>query len=234
MAQKHLTQVGIWWRWMLATLVGLGLGSVLVIPVSYLGLHFLGPWLIDRGLCEAGSGNLGCILRSGIGLASLITALALSILQRLLIARFVQRSWWWVLVSVFGWTIVAMSLSEFAYTPISGQVLLADGSIQEITLGTNLGKVAQGLAGTIGTGLLLGGLQWLVLTNYLTHSLWWVLVNGVLVMFAAIVILFLINGSGGLGALWLFFSLFLPIHGAITGATLAKIVSMNQTEVNHE
>jgi len=226
--------VGIWWRWILATLVGFGFGSLVMIPVSYLGLHWLGPLLIDRGLCEAGSGNLGCILRSAIGLTTLVTSLVVSLLQRLLIGRFVRKSWWWVLVSVFAWTIVVLALSEFAHTPISGQVLLEDGSIREISLGSNLKEVGTGFVGTIGAGILLGGLQWLVLTTDLTHALWWVAVNAALVAFGAVAILVLIQGSGGLAVLWLFFAVFIAIYGAITGATLAKIISMNQREVHHD
>ncbi len=222
---KQLTNVGIWWRWMLATTVGFALGSIFAFPASYLGLHAIGPWSIQLGLCEAGSGNLGCILRAGVLMAGVVIGLGMGILQSLLMRRLLGSVMGWIIVATVGWAVIGVVLAETAYIPIAGTMLQDDGSITEVTFWSNWIAVFSGFGKSFLLGLFLGGLQGLLMLRKLRHALWWCPVNGVLVLFGAIAILFILRGSGGLLALWLFFAVFVVVYGAISGATLAKIAT---------
>ncbi|MFN3926824.1 MAG: hypothetical protein ACK4QL_05785 [Pseudanabaenaceae cyanobacterium] len=222
---KPLTAVGIWWRWFLAIVVGFGIGSVLAVPAGYIGLYFVGNWTVSVGLCQGGSGNLGCILRSALGMGALPIALSILLLQRLLMRRLIRRSWWWLVVSCLGWVLLVLSLSEFAHTPISGLVEVEEGGRVKLNIAEYWGVFLQGLGGVLLAGLVLAGLQWLLMLRDLPHSLWWVVLHGGLVIITAIAMLLILRGTGGLLALWLAFAVFLPIYGAITGATLAKIAT---------
>jgi hypothetical protein len=225
---KQLSSVAIWWRWMLSIVIGFAIGSVFAVPATFVGLHFVGTGSIALGLCEAGSGNLGCILRSGILMAAIVIALPISVLQRLLMRRLIRRSWWWVLVSSLGWVMVAITLSEVAYIPISGAIKLADGRIVEVNLLQNLGEVVQGVGGAILAGIILSGLQWLLMSEDMPHSAWWIGLHGGLMLIGAVAILLILRGTGGLMGLWLFFAVFMMLYGAISGATLAKLANTNR------
>ena len=222
---RTLTPVGIWWRWMLATTIGFAIGSIFAFPASYLGLYAIGPWSIQVGLCEAGSGNLGCILRSGVLVPAGVIGLAMGVLQRLLMRQLLGNATGWIVVATIGWAMVAVTLAETAYIPIAGTMLQDDGSITEVSFGSNWIAVFSGFGWSLLAGLLLGALQYLLMVRKLRHSWWWCPVNGVLVLFGAIAILFVLRGTGGLLGLLLFFSLFVVVYGAISGATLAKIAT---------
>jgi len=222
---KQLTNVGIWWRWVLATTIGFALGSIFAFPASYLGLYAIGSWSIQIGLCEAGSGNLGCILRSGVFMAGVVIGLGMGILQSLLMRRLLGNATGWIVVATVGWAIVAVTLAETAHIPITGTMLQDDGTTTEISFWSNWIAVFSGFGWSLLLGLAFGALQVLLMIRKLRHALWWCPVNGVLVLFGAIAILFVLRGSGGLLALWLFFAVFILIYGAISGATLAKIAT---------
>ena len=222
---KTLTPVGIWWRWMLATTIGFAIGSIFAFPASYLGLYAIGPWSIQLGLCEAGSGNLGCILRSGVLVPAGVIGLAMGYLQRLLMRRLLGNAGGWIVVATIGWAVVAVALAETAHIPIAGTMLQDDGTTTEVSFWSNWVAVFSGFGWSLLAGLLLGGLQCLLMVRKLRHSWWWCPVNGVLVLFGAIAILFVLRGTGGLLGLWLFFAVFALIYAAISGATLAKIAT---------
>ncbi len=220
---KQLTNVGIWWRWTLATTIGFALGSIFAFPASYLGLHAIGPWSMQIGLCEAGSGNLGCILRAGVFMAGVVIGLGMGILQSLLMRRLLGSALGWIVVATVGWAVIGVVLAETAYIPIAGTMLQDDGTTAEISFWSNWVAVFWGFGWSLLAGLLFGALQALLMSRKLPYALWWCPVNGVLVFLGAITILFVLRGSGGLLALWLFFAVFVVIYGVIAGATLAKI-----------
>lgn len=223
--QHQLSAVGIWWRWVLSLLIGFAVGSVFAVPASYMGVYFVGNWTINTGLCLGGSGNLGCILRSGLGMGALMIALCTALLQKLLLGKLIRRSWWWVVVSCLGWVLVVLSIGEFAHTPISGLIQIDNAGKVSINFSEYLGTFAQGLGGVLLAGIILSGLQWLLIMEDIPHSLWWVVLHGGVVVITAIAMLLLLRESGGLLSLWLAFAVFVPIYGAITGATLAKIAT---------
>jgi len=210
---------------MLATTIGFAIGSIFAFPASYLGLYAIGPWSIQLGLCEAGSGNLGCILRSGVLVPAGVIGLAMGCLQRLLMRRLLGNAGGWIVVATIGWAVVAVALAETAHIPIAGTMLQDDGTTTEVSFWSNWVAVFSGFGWSLLAGLLLGGLQCLLMVRKLRHSWWWCPVNGVLVLFGAIAILFVLRGTGGLLGLWLFFAVFALIYAAISGATLAKIAT---------
>jgi hypothetical protein len=210
---------------MLATTIGFAIGSIFAFPASYLGLYAIGPWSIQLGLCEAGSGNLGCILRSGVLVPAGVIGLAMGYLQRLLMRRLLGNAGGWIVVATIGWAVVAVALAETAHIPIAGTMLQDDGTTTEVSFWSNWVAVFSGFGWSLLAGLLLGGLQCLLMVRKLRHSWWWCPVNGVLVLFGAIAILFVLRGTGGLLGLWLFFAVFALIYAAISGATLAKIAT---------
>ncbi|NUN64396.1 hypothetical protein HCU40_06465 [Pseudanabaena biceps] len=227
--QRPLSSVGLWWRWVLATIVGALIGNIFGIAICLAGVHYLSDRLVNLNLCVDGLGSLNCAVTVGIVGGALSVGSFVGLLQHLVLRRFVKASAWWILVSSFGWTWVGFAATSLAYTPQFGFVLNADGSFTESNIVDRIPQLAVNSLWLVAAGLLLGLLQYLVLWNGVERKspkwqlILWVLVNVVLIAFMAIAILAFFRGKGSLYGIFWFFMEFTPFYATITGATLAKM-----------
>ncbi len=232
--QRTLSAVGLWWRWVLATLVGAAIGNIFGIAACLAGVHYLSDRLIDLRICDTGFGSLNCPVSTGIVSGALVVSVFVGLMQYLVLRRFLKAPAWWILASTFGWTWVGFAATSLAYTAQFGFVLNTDGSFAESNIIDRIPLLAVNSLWLVLAGIVLGVLQWLVLWNgqnpkfsaskFLKgRSLLWILVNIVLVAFMAVAILTVFRGQGSLyGILWFFLG-FTPFYATITGATLVKM-----------
>lgn len=232
--QRTLSAVGLWWRWVLATLVGAVIGNILGIVACLAGVHYLSDRLIDLRICDTGFGSLNCPVSTGIVSGAIAMGLFVSLMQYLVLRRFVKSPAWWILASTFGWTWVGFAATSLAYTAQFGFVLNTDGSFAESNIIDRIPLLAVNCLWLVLAGTILGILQWLVLwngqspkssaSNFLKgRSLLWIVVNVVLVTCMAVAILATFRGQGSLYGILLFFLGFTPVYATITGATLVKM-----------
>jgi len=233
--QRALSAVGLWWRWVLATLVGAAIGNIFGIAACLAGVHYLSDRLIDLRICDTGFGSLNCPVSTGIVSGAIVVVAFVSLMQYLVLRRFFKSPAWWILASTFGWTWVAFAATSLAYTAQFGFVINVDGSFAESNIIDRIPVLAVNSLWLILAGILLGVLQWLVLWNgqqskvsnlkFLNgRSLLWIVVNVVLVIFMAVAILTTFRGQGSLYGILLFFLGFTPFYATITGATLVKML----------
>ena len=226
--QQSLSAVGLWWRWVLSTLTGVAIGNIFGIAACFAGIYYLSDRLISLGICHTGFGSLNCPVATGLISGALCVGAFVGLMQYFLLRRFLKTPAWWILTSTFGWTWIGFAATSLAYTPQFGFVINADQSFSESNIIDRLPLLAINSLWLVLAGILLGGLQWLVLCNGLIklpkrQSLWWIAVNAVLIMFMAIAIMAIFRGKGSLyGILWFFLG-FSPFYATITAATLVKI-----------
>ncbi|MEE3715872.1 hypothetical protein V2H45_03825 [Tumidithrix elongata RA019] len=221
--KPQLSDVGLWWRWVLCTISGFLIGNVFGIPASLLGLYFLGPTLQSFGFCRQNILATGCVIFAAILIGAIVFGVAIGYLQWFVVRKLTKRSSWWILASTVGWTVVAIALGELAYMPVSGVIGNLDGSFEEVSFLVHLPALAIATVWVAFSGLLLGGLQWLILRRSLPRSLWWIGVNVGLMLAAAIAMIPILRGETRLLSLLFFFMGFLPIYAVVTGAAIVKI-----------
>ncbi|MBD2176537.1 hypothetical protein H6F42_06365 [Pseudanabaena sp. FACHB-1998] len=227
--QRALSTVGLWWRWVLATLTGAVIGYIFGIPACLVGIHYLSDRLVSIGVCHTGFGSLNCPVATGIVCGSFFVSVFVGLMQYLVLRRFLQSSAWWILASSFGWTWVGFAATSLAYTPQFGFVMNLDGSFSESNIFDRLPLLLVNSFWLFLAGGLLGILQCLVLWNGKNtkllnrRSLWWIVVNSVLIAFMAIAIVSFFRGKGSLYGILYFFLGFTPFYATITAATLAKM-----------
>jgi hypothetical protein len=232
--QRALSAVGLWWRWVLATLVGSAIGNIFGIAACLAGVHYLSDRLMDLRICDTGFGSLNCSVSTGIVSGAIFVGLFVGLMQYLVLRRFLRSPAWWIVASTFGWTWVGFAATSLAYTAQFGFVLNTDGSFDESNIIDRIPLLAVNSLWLVLAGTVLGFLQWLVLWNGQTsklsvskflkgRSLLWVVVNIVLVIFMAVAILTTFRGQGNLYGILLFFLGFTPVYATITGATLVKM-----------
>ena len=226
--QQPLSAVGLWWRWVLSTLTGVAIGNIFGIAACFAGIYYLSDRLIALGICHTGFGSLNCPVATGIISGALFVGAFVGLMQYFLLRRFLKAPAWWILATTFGWTWIGFAATSLAYTPQFGFVINVDQSFSESNIIDRLPLLAINSLWLVLAGILLGGLQWLVLCNGLIklpnrRSLWWIVVNAVLTTFIAIAIMAIFRGKGSLyGILWFFLG-FSPFYATITAATLAKM-----------
>jgi hypothetical protein len=238
--QRALSAVGLWWRWVLATLIGFAIGNLFGVIACLAGVHYLSARLMDFHICHTGYGSLTCSVATGIVCGSLFVGTFVGLMQYLVLRRFLHSSIWWILASTFGWTWIAFAATSLAYTAQFGFVMRSDGSFTESIITDRIPTLATNSLWLVLAGILLGLLQWLVIWNgksdKLPHqrSFWWIVVNVVLVAFMAIAIMTIFRGNGSLYGILLFFSGFTPFYATITAATLAKMYLYRSSKVESD
>jgi hypothetical protein len=229
--QKHkaLSAVGLWWRWVIATFVGVAVGYPLGIAACLAGFHHLSNRLIGLGLCTTGYGNLNCPVSVGITLGAIVAGTLVGIGQYFLVRKLIRSSGWWVLASTLGWTWIGFTATSLAYTAHSGFAIGNDGTFTQSTFSDRLPLLAANSLWLIASGLILGILQFLVIWNGAKReatkrrALLWIMVNVTLTTFMAIAILAIFRGRGSLYNILIFFIEFTPLYATITGAALTKM-----------
>ncbi|PZV14530.1 MAG: hypothetical protein DCF20_12860 [Pseudanabaena sp.] len=241
--QRTLSPVGLWWRWVLATLVGAAIGNIFGIAACLAGVHYLSDRLMDLRICNAGFGSLNCPASAGIVSGAMAVGVFVGLMQYLVLRRFLKSPAWWILVSTFGWAWVGFAATSLAYTAQFGFVINTDGSFSESNIIDRIPLLAVNSLWLVFAGTILGVLQWLVLWNGLTpkfsgaksfkgRSLLWIAVNVVLVTCMAVAIMTTFRGQGSLFGIQLFFLGFTPFYATITGATLAKMRLYHSTRIS--
>ena len=237
--ERTLSAVGLWWRWVLATLVGAAIGNIFGIAACLAGFHYLSDRLIALHICVTGFGNLTCPVSTGIVLGAIMVGTFVGLMQYLVLRQLIKSSAWWILASAFGWTLIGFAATSLAYTPQFGFTINADGSFVEINILDRLPILGLNSLWLVLAGLLLGILQALVLYNGLysqfpnfkiphprfakRRAILWLAVNIVLVTLLDVAIIAIFRGFGRLyGILWLFLG-FTPFYATITAATLVKM-----------
>ncbi len=246
--QRALSSVGLWWRWVLATLVGAAIGNIFGIAACLAGVHYLSDRLISFRICDTGFGSLNCAVSTGIVSGALFVGAFVGLMQYVVLRRFLKASAWWILASAFAWTWIGFAATSLAYTPQYGFAINADGYFVESNIIDRIPLLAVNSLWLVSAGVLLGVLQWLVLWNgqqtkssnskflkwrsLKVRSLLWILLNVVLVIFMAIAIIAIFRGQGSLYGILIFFLGFTPFYATITGATLVKMGLHKSTQVN--
>lgn len=227
--QRALSNVGLWWRWVLATITGAVIGYIFGIPACLAGIYYISDRLVAMGVCLTGFGSLNCPVATGIVCGSILESAFVGLMQYLVLRRFLKSSAWWIFASVFGWTWVGFAATSLAYTPQFGFVMNVDGSFSESNILDRFPLLLVNSLWLVLAGGLLGILQCLVLWNGKNtkmpnqRSLWWILVNVVLAIFMAIAIMAFFRGRGSLYGILYFFLGFTPFYATISAATLAKM-----------
>ncbi|MDX2254585.1 MAG: hypothetical protein NW214_03625 [Pseudanabaenaceae cyanobacterium bins.39] len=227
--KKTLSAVGLWWRWVLATIVGALLGYPLAIAACLAGFHYLGDQLVKGGVCFSGFGSLNCTVSTAIVVGAIVAGLFVGLAQYMVLRQMIKSSRWWILASTFGWTWVGFTATNLAYTPQFGFAINADGSISEGNLEARLPILLINCLWLLAAGALLGVLQTLVIRNGVhhgtvkRHAAWWIAVNGAMTIFMAIAIMAIFRGKGSLFNMLIFFVEFTPFYATISAAALAKM-----------
>jgi hypothetical protein len=232
--QRALSAVGLWWRWVLATLVGAVIGNIFGIAACLAGFYYFSDRLMNLHICDTGFGNLNCSVSTGIVSGAIVVGLFVGLMQYLVLRRFLRSPAWWIVASTFGWTWVGFAATSLAYTAQFGFVLNTDGSFAESNIIDRIPLLAVNSLWLVLAGTMLGVLQWLVLRNGQSpnlsaakflkgRSLLWIVVNIVLVTCTAVAIMTTFRGQGSLYGILLFFLGFTPFYASITGATLVKM-----------
>lgn len=251
--QRALSAVGLWWRWVLATLVGAAIGNIFGIAACLAGVNYLSDRLIGLRICDTGFGSLDCAVSTGLVSGALFVGTFVGLMQYVVLRRFLKAPAWWILASAFGWTWIGFAATSLAYTPQYGFGINADGYFVESNIIDRAPLLAVNSLWLVLAGILLGVLQWLVLWNgqqpkssnskFLKvrslkgqlrkwRSLLWILLNVVLVIFIAIAIIAIFRGQGSLYGILLFFLGFTPFYATITGAALVKMGLHQSTQVS--
>jgi hypothetical protein len=232
--QRTLSAVGLWWRWVLATLVGAVSGNIFGIAACLAGVHYLSDRLMELRICDTGFGSLNCSVSTGIVSGAIFVGLFVGLMQHLVLRRFLRSPAWWILASTIGWAWVGFAATSLAYTAQFGFVMNTDGSFDESNIIDRIPLLAVNSLWLVLAGITLGVLQWLVIWNGQSpklsvlkslkgRSLLWIVVNVVLVTCMAVAILATFRGQGSLYGILLFFLGFTPVYATITGATLVKM-----------
>ncbi len=227
--QSTLSAVGLWWRWVLTTLAGVVIGNVFGIAACLAGVYYLSDRLVALNICSIGFGNLNCPVATGIISGAIFVGTFVGLMQYLVLRRFFKAPAWWILVSSFGWTWIGFAATSLAYTSQFGFVINADGSFAESNIMARIPLLIINSLWLVFAGICLGVLQWLVLWSGTRpkipkrRSLWWIIVNAVLITFVAIAIMSIFRGWGSLLGIFWFFLGFTPFYATITAATLVKI-----------
>jgi hypothetical protein len=228
--QRAWSAVGLWWRWVLATLVGAVIGNMFGVAACLAGIYYVSDRLMKMGVCTTGMGSLNCPVTTGIVMGALAVGGFVGLMQYLVLRRLLKTPAWWILVSSFAWTWIGFAATSLAYTPQFGFTINTDGSFSESNIVDRLPSLAANSLWLVAAGILLGLLQCLVIWNGSAEHqvpkrklLWWLLVNTVLIAFVAIAIMAIFRGKGSLYGILLFFMEFTPFYATITAATLAKM-----------
>lgn len=227
--QRAWSAVGLWWRWVLATLIGVAIGNMFGVAACLAGMYYVSDRLMQMGLCATGAGSLNCPVSVGIVMGSLTVSAFVGLMQYLVLRKLLKTPAWWILVSSFGWTWIGFAATSLAYTPQFGFAINADGSFSESNIVDRLPYLTANSLWLVAAGILLGILQCLVIWNGAEKKaprrklFWWLLVNTVLIAFMAIAIMAIFRGRGSLYGILLFFMEFTPFYATITAATLAKM-----------
>ena len=227
--QRALSSVGLWWRWVLATIVGAAIGNIFGVAACLAGVHYLSDRLIALGICHTGLGSLNCPVATGIVGGAIFVGAFVGLLQYLVLRRFLKSATWWILASTFGWLWIGFAATNLAYTSQFGFVLNTDGSFAASTILDRIPLLLTNSLWLLLSGVLIGVLQWLVIWNgqgakaINRRSFLWIGVNIILAIFMAIAIILVFRGLGSLYGILLFFLGFTPFYATITAATLAKM-----------
>lgn len=221
---RQLTRSPLW-QWTLLTLAGFLFGGVAGLAGGYLGIPLIGyPLALVLAsvfkTCE-GQGALGCLLIGAVLGASLGLGLTIGIAQWFILRRLIVRSPWWIVASALGWSGVGFTLTKMLYIdiPTPGSPNFGKPILEQLP--PTLPAIAQV---TI-AGLLMGLFQWLILRTTLRQSFWWIPVNGVIMLLAALGVLIGGYNIGGIPGIGIFIVSFSPIYAILSGITFNWLIS---------
>jgi hypothetical protein len=218
----------LWLRWTLITLVGFFVGAITGFIGGNVGIPVIGYPLAAVVPTCTGQGALGCMLMGAVLGAGIGLGLAVGIAQWLILRRIVQRSYWWILASIFGWCGVFLTLTIMVYTavpvpgspefeqPILARLPLAGGAIAPVTI----------------AGALMGLFQWLILRGAVRQSWLWILAHAVIMLLAGLGVFILGYNIGGIPGIGLFIVSFSPIYAVLSGSLLNWLMQHRKNPVN--
>ena len=144
----------------------------------------------------------------------------IALLQALVLRRHLDHAAWWLVVSGSG-GVVAVYLRALVNVTVL------------TTTGNQVAFVATDALTALGTGILVGALQWLVVRRQLARAQWWIPVSGLGVLVGAftgdvvgvVVVIFVLNVEVDQNAFVIASGLVsATIYGAITGYALVRLL----------
>ncbi|MEP7288708.1 MAG: hypothetical protein ABI947_23395 [Chloroflexota bacterium] len=149
--KPNYSDAGLWWKWVIATGAGLGLG--------------LATW----PLAMSGAGGIG-LIGPLVGFPGLISAIAMGLVglfQGLVLRPHLRRANWWFAATLVGWGVFfGLSYSGAFFFPY---VRLGFGFITPFVNG----DIYSGAE----VGLVVGFFQWLVLRQTVKEASWWIAIS---------------------------------------------------------
>lgn len=149
----------------------------------------------------------------------------IALLQALVLRRYLDHAAWWLVVSG-SCGVVAVYLRALVIVTVL------------TTTGNQVAFVATDALTALGTGILIGVLQWLVLRRQLARAQWWIPVSGLGVLVGAVtgdvvgfvVVIYVLNLGIDPNAFVVVSGLVsAPIYGAITGYALVRLLHSRPT-----
>ena len=193
----------LWFWWVLANIVGWGVGGVMFFYILFIALMGFG------GGAEAGA-IIGRAI-PGIIVGAVAGAVA-GFLQWLVLRRQVKRGGWWILASAVGWAVT--------WAHFMGGL----GVVYEFTLRTPGYELMLLMIGAwLVGGTVTGGLQWLVLRGQFFRAGWWLATSalswsvGMVMQWPVEVVIMNIGLIPNLTQLFVVTG---TVYGAITGTVL--------------
>ena len=146
-----------------------------------------------------------------------VLGVGVAMLQALVLRRHLAQAAWWILAT--GVTAVLGGIA----------ILTASSNVPYITRGIETPLIATILVSVLGSGLLVGASQWLILRRHVARAGWWVPVSGFSLVIGwlvgALVVQFTLDARNHPAAFDLVAGLLSAVtYGAITGYTLSCLL----------
>jgi hypothetical protein len=148
----------MWGEWTVATLAGYAVGTLAILP-GVVGLAYAAQPEILIGLVS------GAVIGGALGIA-----------QWLVLRRYIEMTFWWILACILGGMIglsIGMALGDSLALPA------VRAATREAAAGALPWRVIlqAGISGAL-LGVMLGAAQWLVLRGAVRSAGWWIIVSG--------------------------------------------------------
>jgi hypothetical protein len=226
MVAGNFSRLGVWGRWMLATVLGFIVAGVVGTGVGFISVPIVGILIAFLPLPGAqGQGAIGYILIGCAIAGAVVGGAAIGKSQWFILQRWFERSLWWILASAAGWTGIIVAATILAYTHVAGPVGQPDGTFVQTTLWDNAGAIASSVTGMLIAALVMGVLQSLALRFTLLQAAWWIATNILAFLIAAAIMILWVQGAGGMFGIPVFFAAYSPFYAAISGFTMIHLLS---------
>lgn len=210
-------------QWVLATLSGAVIGSLLASLWTWLSLlprgfiNPIGAIFIRLGMCSSSGDETGCWLIGALLEVAIALAMSLGVAQQIVLKPRLSRRRWWAFFTIYGWTGTLISLLALAVVQTLSEALVVVPVIMTLTF----------------SGIM-GYQQGTLLRPYSPHWYWWPIAHTLWALGAAILIG--INGAisqiwdTSIGGLFLCLAISLIAYAVITGYLLARMIGASPTE----